>query len=69
MRRFVLVRNQDPSGVSGTGLVVEGVQFSDGTVAMRWLSPHSSSVVFGSIESVEIVHGHQGKTTISWLDP
>jgi len=37
MRRFLLVRDCDPSGVSGTGIVAEGVQFSDGTAVMHWL--------------------------------
>jgi hypothetical protein len=35
MRLFLLIRNEDVSGVSGTGIVAEGVEFSDGTVAMR----------------------------------
>ena len=37
-RAFVLQRNEDETGVSGTGIVAEGVEFSDGTVALRWTS-------------------------------
>lgn len=34
MRRFELHREEDVSGVSGTGVVAEGVAFSDGRVLM-----------------------------------
>lgn len=35
MNRFELVRDVDVTGISGTGVVAEGVEFSDGTVALR----------------------------------
>lgn len=53
MRTFVLRRNEDISGVSGVGIVAEGIEFSDGVVALRWLVPsgnpgsgNPTSVVF-----------------------
>jgi hypothetical protein len=66
----VLQRDADETGVSGTGVVAEGVRFSDGTVALRWTSQWPTSVVFHDrgIESVEAVHGHGGKTRIVWQD-
>lgn len=70
MRRFELHRDEDVSGVSGTGLVAEGVAFSDdGPVALRWISEWPTSVVFHDrgIESLEAVHGHNGRTRIVWL--
>jgi hypothetical protein len=69
-RRFVLQRDTDVSGVSGTGVVAEGVEFSSGVVALTWLSAWPTSVVFHDrgIESVEAVHGHGGATRIVWLD-
>lgn len=70
-RRFVLQRNEDVTGVSGTGVVAEGVEFSeDGVVALRWLGGFPTSVVFHErgMESVEAVHGHSGATQIVWLD-
>lgn len=70
MRAFHLQRDVDESGVSGTGVVAEGVEFSDGTVALRWLSAWPTSVVFHDrgMEAVEAVHGHGGATRIVWLD-
>lgn len=69
-RPFVLHRDADVSGVSGTGPVAEGVEFSDGTVALRWLSAWPTSVVFHDrgIEAVRAVHGHSGATRIVYTD-
>lgn len=64
MRTFVLQRDVDVSGVSGTGVVAEGVEFSDGSAVVHWLGEHSSTVVWPSIESVERIHGHGGATRI-----
>jgi len=66
MKMFVLVRSEDVSGVSGTGIVAEGVQFSDGTVAMRWLRHPYSVAFYASIDDVERIHGHGGRTRIVW---
>lgn len=68
MRRFELHRDVDATGVSGTGIVAEGVWFSDGTVAMRWLSDTASTVFYSTIQAVEKIHGHGGLTRIVWLD-
>lgn len=76
-RRFVLQRDEDETGVSGTGVVAEGVEFSDGVVALRWIVPpgrkgsgNPTSVVFhdNGIDSVDKIHGHNGKTKIVWID-
>jgi hypothetical protein len=68
-RAFRLERDVDETGVSGTGVVAEGVEFSDGTVALRWLSAWPTSVVFHErgLEAVEAVHGHGGKTRIVFV--
>lgn len=67
-RRFVLRRVEDASGVSGVGDVAEGVQFSDGTAVLRWRTARSSTATYDSIEDVEAIHGHGGRTLIVWLD-
>lgn len=65
---FILQRDEDVTGVSGTGIVAEGVYFTDGTAALRWKSDWPTSVVFHErgIESVRAVHGHDGKTRVIW---
>ena len=66
---FVLMRDTDVSGVSGTGIVADGVAFPDGTVALRWRGGNPTSVVFhdNGVESVEAIHGHGGATRLVWL--
>lgn len=64
MRSFVLKRTNDVSGVSGTGIVAEGVQFTDGTVAMRWLTATASTALYQSIDDVTTIHGHEGSTEV-----
>ncbi|QIQ62971.1 hypothetical protein SEA_MOAB_86 [Streptomyces phage Moab] len=68
MRRFNLVRNEDETGVSGTGTVAQGIQFDDGTCAMRWLTAKASVAFYDSIQDLEEIHGHGGKTVIEWID-
>jgi hypothetical protein len=63
-RLFHLVRAEDMSGISGTGRVAEGVLFSNGWVAMRWLSDRPSMNFFASIDDVVAIHGHDNKTKI-----
>ncbi len=65
-RSFVLIRDEDETGISGTGVVAGGVRFPDGVVALRWYSDWPTSVVFHDrgIEAVEKIHGHGGKTRI-----
>jgi hypothetical protein len=64
VREFHLDRVEDVSGVSGISVVAEGVIFTDGRVAMRWLTGVRSTAVYDSIEDVEAIHGHEGRTRI-----
>lgn len=68
VRRFQLERDEDASGVSGTGVVAQGVQFDDGSCAMRWLTATSSTAMYASAGDVETIHGHEGRTRLVWLD-
>lgn len=68
-RRFILYRDTDVSGVSGTGIVAEGVVFSNGRAVIHWIvGEHRSTVIWESIESVDAIHGHNGATRIEWID-
>ena len=67
-RLFVLDRTNDETGVSGTGMVAEGVEFSDGTAVLRWRSHIASTAVYDSIRSLESIHGHGGKTIVRFVD-
>ena len=71
MRRFVMQRAFDVSGVSGTGTVLEGVLFSTGVVVIHWLTPppRGSISVFDSLEqflSIHVVPHPDNHTVILW---
>ncbi|MFE3449654.1 hypothetical protein ACFXJ8_12030 [Nonomuraea sp. NPDC059194] len=68
-RRFVLRRYTDVSGVSGIGIVADGVQWPDGTVTLRWRGDRPSTVCWDNLADAEAVHGHAGATRVVWLDP
>ncbi len=67
LRLFHLKRIEDVHGVSGTGVVAEGVEFSNGMVALTWLSPWRKVDVCENIKALEQVHGHEGRTVIVWV--
>ena len=61
-RLFRLVRDEDESGVSGTGHVADGVIWHDGTCAVHWRTEHTSTTVYKDFGTVLAIHGHGGKT-------
>ena len=68
MRRFILQRNEDHSGVSGTGIVAEGVVFTNGYAALTWLTHLGCHAIYHSIDVLMKIHGHEGKTVLVWVD-
>ncbi len=67
MRCFVLKRNEDETGTSGEGVVAEGVEFSNGRVAMHWLSQMDVVGMYDNVTVVEKLHGHDGKTVLVFV--
>jgi len=73
MRRFTMRREFDVSGVSGTGIVLEGVHFSTGVVVIHWLTPppRGSISVFDDIEQFLAIHVRphpDNRTVLRWED-
>lgn len=64
MRTFWLERTKDDTGVSGLGVVAEGVQFSNGKCAISWLTNLSSVAIYDDMETLEKIHGHGGSTLV-----
>src|SRR4051812_45484827 len=60
MRTFTLRREEDASGVSGTGIVLEGTLFSTGVVVVHWLTPppRGSIAIFDTLEQLLSIHVH-----------
>lgn len=67
-RRFVLYRAEDETGISGTGVVAQGVLFDNGRAVLSWLTEHTSVAVYDSMEHLVAIHGHGGKTIVKWID-
>lgn len=68
MKRFVLHRIEDETGVSGTGHVADGVQFQNLKCVLCWKTTFSSIAVYDNIETLMKIHGHDGKTVLKWID-
>ncbi|QNE18201.1 hypothetical protein F1D05_10215 [Kribbella qitaiheensis] len=68
LRRFLLIRYVDVSKVSGTGVVAQGVLFSDGAVAVRWPSATPCTMTWDRLDDLLAVHGHGGSTVVHWID-
>jgi len=58
MRSFTLRREEDVSGVSGTGIVLEGTLFSTGVVVVHWLTPppRGSIAIFDTLDQLLSIH-------------
>lgn len=67
-RRFVLRRDEDVSGISGTGTVADGVLWPTGQVTLCWRGPHSSIAVWQNLDTAMEIHGHGGKTQPVFVD-
>lgn len=69
IRPFQLIREQDPTGVSGTGIVAQGCYFPVVNKAVVcWVGKHRSVVVWDDLNSMMKVHGHGGLTQIRWIE-
>ena len=78
-RTFHVQRDQDITGVSGTGVVADGCEFPDGTTVVRWRElpqghpnyqrgVRATTVIFPNPQAVEALHGHNGATHLAWDD-
>jgi hypothetical protein len=68
MRRFNVIRKKDISGISGTGLVAEGVEFHDNQVCVSWFGKHQIVEVSKDLDTWKAVHGHGGSTVLEFID-
>lgn len=68
MRRFQLHRTIDDSGVSGTGIVADGVEFDHQQAVLVWRGTYRT-VEVTTVDTIVTIHGHGGHSHIVWLDP
>ena len=58
LKSFYMTRDADESGVSGTGKVLEGCVFKDGTTVIRWCveGKPSSTAIYPTFEDFNFIH-------------
>ena len=73
--RFHLKRHDDESGVSGEGIVAEGVVFSDGRTVLMWYNDENPNVstegnglaIYDSFDDAVQIHGHGGASEFKFV--
>ncbi len=66
---FYLVRIEDPSGISGTGIIAEGAQWSQGDATVKWNSEYPCFQWWPKgWQHTDVIHRHGGRTKIVWAD-
>lgn len=72
IRTFTVKRQSDSTGVSGTGIVIEGTMHATGQAVVHWLypPPRGSFAIFDSFEDFVKVHvaPHPSNKTIITFD-
>ena len=73
IRAFTVYRDDDQTGVSGTGVVIEGVKLATGQAVIHWLypPPRGGIAIFDSMDDfikVHIVPHPANKTIITYED-
>lgn len=69
LQPFYLLRKEDETGISGTGIVAIGVQLPSGHCVIEWTTFCSSINIYRSLSDVIEVHGHHGKTEVVMGEP
>ena len=70
---FTICRQSDETGISGTGVVIEGVRYATGQVVLHWLLPFpkGSISIFENLEDFKKTHATPhptNKTIITFED-
>ena len=71
MRRFLLKRTKDETGVSGAGYVLTGAVLPSGRVVVEWFGQWASVTIHESMESFRAIHmspHHPTSNELIWID-
>lgn len=69
-RRFRVWPRENLTGRARSAAFAEGVLFTDGTIALRWLGSWPTSVVYPErgMDAIAAGAGFGGEAEIEWLD-
>ena len=73
IRTFTVYRDDDEGGISGTGVIIEGVKLASGQAVIHWLypPPRGGIAIFDSMDDFIKVHIQPhpaNKTSITYED-
>lgn len=70
MKKFTMYRPVDETGVSGKGIVAQGVVFADGTATIQWVCPPAAGDTqtkkWESFLDVHVRQHPNNETIITW---
>lgn len=66
LRLFRITRIGDSSGL--IEVAAEGVHFSDGTCAVRWMSDRRCTTIYNRIDALVALHSEGGRARIEWVE-
>lgn len=68
MRRFILDRSQDITGISGTGVIAYGIEWlPDGPCDLFWLRTKTTGQ-YPSIKSLQSIHCYNDNAKVIWVE-
>lgn len=78
MRTFKMIRKEDLTGTSGTGIVATGTVLNNGQTTLSWCVPAkvadgsyraiTTITTYNSWQDCILLHGHNGRTFIQFDD-
>lgn len=68
MRRFEIRTDMTLGALAHNCRIAQGCQFSDATVAVRWLNGPHRTILLDSIDDLIAAHCHDGRNHLLWLD-
>lgn len=67
VRRFVLVRHIDVTGISGTGKIAVGTEWPDKTCTMFWLGTKTHGF-YHDMNQIQEIHCYGGNAHVEFAD-
>ncbi len=64
MKTFIFERKEDETGISGTGIVAEGVVFDNGKTVVSWLTKYPTISIYENISDALFLHGQPAKQNL-----
>jgi hypothetical protein len=67
-KTFYLLRKEDVSGISSTGIVAHGIEMRSGLLFLEWIAnEHVSWGLYPNETELLSIHGHENRTQLIWI--